>query len=77
MVAGERSKPGQHERLEPLYDIDPRTGTSIEVFFADRTMETFGRCVRVGFGGHAGEVMRQQGPPLDPSLRATQPIDTR
>ena len=29
---------------EPLFDIDPRTGISIEVFFADRTMETFGRC---------------------------------
>ena len=29
---------------EPLYDIDPRTGTSIEVFFADRALETFGRC---------------------------------
>jgi hypothetical protein len=29
---------------EPLYDIDPRTGASIEVFFADRALETFGRC---------------------------------
>jgi len=28
---------------EPLYDIIPRTGVSIEVFFANRTMETFGR----------------------------------
>ena len=28
---------------EPLYDIDPRTGASIEVFYADRTLETFGR----------------------------------
>ena len=28
---------------EPLYDIDPRTGVSIEVFYADRTLETFGR----------------------------------
>jgi hypothetical protein len=27
----------------PLYDIDPRTGTSIEVFYTDRTLETFGR----------------------------------
>jgi hypothetical protein len=30
-------------RLEPLYDINPRTGVSIEVFFSDRTMESFGR----------------------------------
>ena len=29
---------------EPLYDIDPRTGASIEVFYADRALETFGRC---------------------------------
>ena len=29
---------------EPLYDIDPQTGTTTEVFYADRTLETFGRC---------------------------------
>jgi hypothetical protein len=28
---------------EPLFDIDPATGVSIEVFYADRTLETFGR----------------------------------
>jgi hypothetical protein len=28
---------------EPLYDITPQTGVSIEVFYADRTLETFGR----------------------------------
>jgi hypothetical protein len=28
---------------EPLYDTDPETGVSIEVFYADRTLETFGR----------------------------------
>jgi hypothetical protein len=27
----------------PLYDINPATGASIEVFYADRTLETFGR----------------------------------
>jgi hypothetical protein len=27
----------------PLYDINPQTGISIEVFYADRTLETFGR----------------------------------
>ncbi|HEV7222274.1 MAG TPA: hypothetical protein VGN42_06190 [Pirellulales bacterium] len=31
------------DRHEPLYDIIPRTGVAIEVFFSDRTMETFGR----------------------------------
>ncbi len=29
--------------FEPLYDIHPRTGATIEVFWADRTVETFGR----------------------------------
>jgi len=28
---------------EPLYDINPETGVSVEVFYADRTLETFGR----------------------------------
>ena len=30
-------------RFEPLFDINPATGISIEVFYADRTLETFGR----------------------------------
>jgi hypothetical protein len=34
----------QRARREPLYDINPRTGVSFEVFFSDRTLETFGRC---------------------------------
>ena len=37
------SSPRQRERHEPLYDIDPRTGASFEVFYADRALETFGR----------------------------------
>jgi hypothetical protein len=32
--------PRQHE---PIYDIVPETGVSIEVFYTDRTLETFGR----------------------------------
>ncbi len=35
MVAGIR---------EPLFDVHPQTGAAIEVFYADRTLETFGRC---------------------------------
>jgi len=27
-----------------LFDIDLQTGASMEVFYADRTMETFGSC---------------------------------
>jgi hypothetical protein len=29
-------------RHEPLFDIHPRSGASIEVFYADRRLETFG-----------------------------------
>jgi hypothetical protein len=28
---------------DPLYDIHPQTGATIEVLYADRTLETFGR----------------------------------
>jgi hypothetical protein len=31
-------------RHEPIFDIHPVTGASIEVFYADRSLETFGRC---------------------------------
>jgi hypothetical protein len=37
------SNPRQHAVHAPLYDIDPRTGATIEVFYADRALETFGR----------------------------------
>jgi hypothetical protein len=29
--------------IEPLFDIHPVTGACIEVFYADRRLETFGR----------------------------------
>ena len=31
------------DRHQPLFDVHPVTGASIEVFYADRTLETFGR----------------------------------
>src|SRR5271170_2058133 len=34
----------QRTAREPLYDIHPQTGATVEVFYADRTLETFGRC---------------------------------
>jgi hypothetical protein len=34
----------QRSAHEPLCDINPRTGVSFEVFYSDRTLETFGRC---------------------------------
>jgi hypothetical protein len=33
----------QRASREPLYDIHPLTGISIEVFYSDRMLETFGR----------------------------------
>jgi hypothetical protein len=33
----------QAPQHEPIYDIVPETDVSIEVFYADRTLETFGR----------------------------------
>jgi hypothetical protein len=56
--------PGQRARLEPLYDIHPRTGVSIEVFFADRTMETFGRCC----AGWFWSPRRRGYPPSSPAV---------
>jgi hypothetical protein len=34
----------QSLRHEPIFDVHPRTGASIEVFYTDRSLETFGRC---------------------------------
>jgi hypothetical protein len=35
---------GPRGRHEPLFDVHPGSGASIEVFYADRALETFGRC---------------------------------
>jgi hypothetical protein len=43
MAPQEPSNLGQRAAHEPLYEIDPRTGASIEVFHADHSQETFGR----------------------------------
>jgi hypothetical protein len=37
------SNPRQRAAHEPLYDIHPRSGISIEVFYADRGLESSGR----------------------------------
>ena len=55
MLPGEPSNPGQRARLEPLFDVHPQSGAPIEVFFADRALETFGRC---GIGAPAGAAIR-------------------
>jgi hypothetical protein len=49
------SMPSIHRphRHEPLFDTHPVTGASIEVFYADRALETFGRCGAGWFWGAA------------------------
>jgi hypothetical protein len=37
-----RASDAQRPWREPLFDIHPLTGISIEIFFTDRTLETFG-----------------------------------
>ena len=34
--------PLQHACREPIHDVHPLTGVNIEVFYADRGLETFG-----------------------------------
>jgi hypothetical protein len=43
-AVGARMVNSDRNRFEPLYDTHPLTGAAIEVFYADRTLETFGRC---------------------------------
>jgi hypothetical protein len=33
----------RHRKYAPFFDVDPVTGRGIEVFYADRTLETFGK----------------------------------
>lgn len=37
------SNPRQRAGREPFFDVHPQTGASIEVFYANRALETFGR----------------------------------
>ena len=32
------SDPKRHAAYEPLYEIDPQTGASVEIFYADRAL---------------------------------------
>ncbi len=43
MVSGAPHNPRLRSAHGPLYDVNPRTGAWIEVFYADRSLETFGR----------------------------------
>jgi hypothetical protein len=43
------SVPNRHGSFEPLYDIDPHTGESLEIFYADRTLAASFRAVEGWF----------------------------
>ena len=45
--------------LSPLFDVHPVTGDSIEVFYADRTLESFGRCGAGWFWASGGAALRR------------------
>jgi hypothetical protein len=51
---------------DPLYDIDPRTGATIEIFYADRTLETFGRSGAGWFWWSRRRGFSPDGPPAGP-----------
>ena len=69
--------PGKRAGREQLFDIHPQTGAAVEVFYADRSLETFGRGGAGCSGGLAVAALRLQVRRLGLSLRATQRIGTR
>jgi hypothetical protein len=50
----------------PMFDIHPGTGASIEIFFADRTLETFGRGVAGWFWHVRQRGFAPHGPAMGP-----------
>jgi hypothetical protein len=68
-VMAPTSRPSQRAAHEPLYDIDLQTGVSFEVFYSDRTLETFGR-------GGAGWFWWSRRRGFSPNSPATGPFAT-
>jgi hypothetical protein len=56
----------QPARHEPLFDIHPLTGASIEVFYADRALETFGRAGSGWFWWSRRRGFPPEGQPVGP-----------
>jgi hypothetical protein len=63
-------------RYSPLFDIHPVTGVSIEIFYVDTMLETFGRGELVGSGGRGGAVSHLKLQRMARSPRATRPTGT-
>jgi hypothetical protein len=55
---------------EPLFEINPLTAATIEVFYSDRTLETFGRGGAGWFGRRANVDVHQMARLRGRSLRA-------
>jgi hypothetical protein len=51
---------------EPLYDVHPRTGAAMEVFYADRALETFGRSGAGWFWWYRRRGFSPEGPATGP-----------
>jgi hypothetical protein len=64
-----RAPTSEPRRREPLFDIHPASGGGIEVFYADRALETFGR-------GGAGWFWWPRRRGLSPDGPATGPFAT-
>lgn len=71
------SKPRQLARREPIHDVHPRTGSTIEVFYADRTLETFGRNGAGWFWWFRRRGFSPDGASTAHLLRVTLPTATR
>jgi hypothetical protein len=56
----------QCARREPLYDINPQTGVSIEVFYADQHWKVSAGVALVGFGGARRRGFSPDGPATGP-----------
>ena len=69
--------PTQCALPEPLCDIHPRTGVSIEVFMPIMRWKRSAGPGLVGFGGLGSAAVRQTARPLGRLLRATPRISTR
>ena len=57
---------GKRTAREPLFDVHPQTGACIEVFFADRALETFGRCGEGWFWWFRRRGFSPEGQPMGP-----------
>src|SRR3954468_9150916 len=66
----------QRAAHEPLFDVHPATGASIEVFYADRTLETFGRCGAGWFWCSRRRGFSAEGAPAGPFATRMQRIGT-